>query len=137
MPLIENHAEHAFHLPPQSRAIVGKDADGKDVKDGALMATPVVFQDAVTFERAGRVDDDGNPVPSRTRISAATLKHLQEHPIAKGWFKPAGGKLQLRIADSDEVPEGAVVNDQTKKPTLAAAGGNQGVEITKPEKQKG
>jgi hypothetical protein len=134
MPTIENHAEHAFHLPPQSRPTVGKDGEAKD---GQLMATPVIYQDAVMFKRAGRVDEEGNPVPSLTKISAATLKYLQEHPIAKGWFKPAGGKLQLRIADSEEIPEGRTVSDQTKKPTLAAAGGNQGVEITKPEKQKG
>jgi hypothetical protein len=134
MPTIENHAEHAFQLPPQSKPLLGKDGS---VVDGPLMATSVVVQDAVTFARAGKVDDNGNPEPSRTKISAETLKYIQAHPIARGWFKPVGGKLQLRIADSEEVPEGAVVSDQTKKPTLAAAGGNQGSEITKPEKQKG
>lgn len=109
MPTIENHAEHAFQLPPQSAPVVGKDADGKPTKDGPLMSTPVAYQDALNFPRAGKPDEEGNPVPSLTNITDAQLARLKAHPVAKGWFKPAGGKLQLVVAEkesADAAPDG-------------------------------
>lgn len=92
MPTIENHAEHAFQLPPQGEALEGK---------GPLMAKPVAYQDAVTFPRAGQPDEEGNPVPSLTKISGETLARLKGHKVAAGWFKPAGGRLQLVVADKE------------------------------------
>ena len=122
MPTIENHAEHAFHLPPQSSPTVGIDSYGKPVKDGPLMATPAIYQDALLFPRAGKADDDGNPVPSLTNVTDEQLARMKAHPVARGWFKPAGGRLQLRVAEKaadDSAPEA----DTT---ALGSAGGNKG-----------
>lgn len=129
MPIVENHSEHPFHVPPQSVAQKPDD----DSKASPLDVKPVVYQDAIMFERCGPVDADGNPVPSRTKISDAQLKRLREHPVARSWFKPAGGKLQLRVVEDGETVTGPVT-DQSKKPSLGSVGGNQGAEIKKPEK---
>lgn len=112
MPIVENHAEHAFHLPPQSSPTVGKDKDGKDIKDGPLMATPVAFQDGLMFPRAGKVDEEGNPEPSRTKVSADQLARLKAHHVAKSWFKPFQGKLQLVVSSDSDVGESMPLPDE-------------------------
>lgn len=101
MPTIENHAEHAFHLPPQSAPVEGKDKDGKVTKDGPLMATPVAFQDGIMFPRAGGVDEEGDPIPSLTPVTDEQLARLKAHPVTKSWFKPAAGRLQLVVSDKE------------------------------------
>ena len=99
MPTIENHSEHPFNLPKQSKALPG---------EGVLQVEAGTFQESITFPRAGKADDDGNPVPSRTNVTAEVLDRMKKHPVMKGWFKPVNGKLQLVVASAesdDAAPE--------------------------------
>ena len=101
MPTIENHSEHPFNLPKQTKALPG---------EGVLQVEAGTFQESITFPRAGKMDEDGNPVPSRTNVSADVLKRMKENPVTRGWFKPVAGKLQLVVADKesdDSTPEDA------------------------------
>lgn len=124
MPIVENHSEHSFHLPPQSVVVERKDED----KRTPLDVKPVVYQDGVMFPRAGAVNEEGDPVPSRTKVTAEQLKRLRGNPISASWFKPKAGKLQLRVADGSADEEAPATGG---KPSLASAGGNQGPEVKK------
>jgi len=127
MPIVENHSEHAFQLPPQSVVVERKDED----KRTPLDVKPVVYQDSVTFPRAGAVNEEGDPTPSRTKVTAEQLKRLLANPITASWFKPKAGKLQLRVAEGSADTEAPTAGGKT---SLGAAGGNQSAEIKKPEK---
>lgn len=112
MPIVKNHCEHAFQIPPQSAPIVGKDKDGKDVHDGPLMATPIAYQDAVVFPRAGKVNEEGEPEPSRTKVSAEVLKRMKANPIMASWFKPHKGLVQLVVDSESEAGESMPVPNE-------------------------
>lgn len=91
MPTIENHAEHAFHFPKPT-TVTGK---------GIMDVTPSAFEEAILFPRAGNPGEDGNPVPSRTNITAEQLAALKAHPVAKGWLNRRG--LAVAAKDSEDV----------------------------------
>ena len=92
MPTIENHSEHPFNLPKQTKALPG---------EGVLQVEAGTFQESITFPRAGKMDEEGNPVPSRTNVSADVLRRMKENPVTRGWFKPVAGKLQLVVAEKE------------------------------------
>lgn len=128
MPIIENHSEHSFHLPPQSVVVERKDED----KRTPLDVKPVVYQDGVMFPRCGPVNEEGDPVPSKTKVTAEQLKRLRANPISASWFKPKAGKLQLRVVEGGAADEEAPATGG--KTSLGSAGGNQGPEVKKQEK---
>lgn len=96
---IENHSEHPFHLPKHTAAKEG---------EGVLQVESGTYQEATIFPRAGAEDESGNPVPSKTNVSQETLERMKKNPVTRGWFKPAGGRLQLVVAEKaapDSAPE--------------------------------
>lgn len=129
MPIVENHAEHPFHLPPQSVVVERKDED----KRTPLDVKPVVYQDALLFPRAGAVNEEGDPVPSKTKVTAEQLKRLRGNPITASWFKPKAGKLQLRVAEGTADEEAPATGGKT---SLGSVGGNQGAEVKKQTQEK-
>jgi len=90
MPTIENHAEHPFHFP---KAIVSTGQGNLDVSSS-------MYEEAVLFPRAGQLDDEGNPVPSKTNVSEETLAAIKKHPIAKGWFHRRGLAVAARESET-------------------------------------
>jgi hypothetical protein len=81
MPTIENYAEHPFQFPKPTKAT---DAGG------VLGSTTSMFEEAITFPKAGNKDDSGIPVPSRKNITDDQLKQIKSHHVAKGWFGRGG-----------------------------------------------
>jgi hypothetical protein len=94
MPTIENHAEHPFHFPKAT----------KSTGTGNLDVTGSAYEEAVTFPRAGNLNDDGNPVPSKTKVSDATLEAIKKHPVARGWFHRTG--LAVAATESEDLDPG-------------------------------
>jgi hypothetical protein len=92
MPTIENHSEHPYNLPKHTKALPG---------EGILQTETATLQESITFPRAGKVDEEGNPVPSRKNVTADVLKRMKENPVTRGWFKPVAGKLQLVVAEKE------------------------------------